>query len=234
MRIAGVIESLAEPARWGLASPFCGGLSVELRLTGRFPFMLLSDLSPDLIAMWSGLSDGWRPPASLSEQEYNALKSAEPSALRGFAGFGSSFGGKWFAGYGRTTQPERNGGSTTVAEQSARTVVKDINLLSRSDATFRCGDYRDLALSIPHPSRVVVYADPPYAGTLGYAAVGEFDSDEFWRTADQWVSLGFQVFVSEERAPDHWRSVWRATVPGSMDHRKRTRSESLFTRDAIR
>jgi hypothetical protein len=41
-----------------------------------------------------------RIPKNISETEYNRLKNAKsPNAMKAVAGFGLSFGGKYFAGY---------------------------------------------------------------------------------------------------------------------------------------
>lgn len=61
-----------------------------------------SDAHEDLILMWQALMRGETEPfADVTEAEYSALKTAPPSARRGFVGFGASFGGGWFNGYGR-------------------------------------------------------------------------------------------------------------------------------------
>lgn len=53
-----------------------------------------SDNHEDLILMWQALMRGETEPfADVTETEYVSLKTATPSARRGFAGFGSSFGG---------------------------------------------------------------------------------------------------------------------------------------------
>ena len=65
-----------------------------------------SDSHEDLILMWQALMRGEMEPfADVTEVEYAALKTAAPSARRGFVGFGASFGGGWFGGYGRHSYP---------------------------------------------------------------------------------------------------------------------------------
>lgn len=63
--------------------------------------------------------------------------------------------------------------------------------------------YKDVAI----PDGAVVYCDPPYANTAKYVT-GEFNSDEFWKWADE-VSRTNPVYVSEYTAPDldGWKSV---------------------------
>lgn len=228
-RIAEVIR--AERGRRGvLISPFVGGAAVETRLAGDFGQMLLCDLSPDLILLWQAVLGGWLP-HPICEREYESLRDQAPSALRGFAGFGCTFGGKWFGGYGRNSpaQAHRNGGALTAAEQSVRVLARDQKRLSGTRVTARCCDYRDLSGDVmAGAGDVVVYADPPYFGTLGYAATRAFCHETFWQVMREWTALGALVFVSEETAPPDWTCVWSADVAGSMDRNDSRRVEKLF------
>src|SRR3954463_779951 len=79
--------------------PFTGGGSVLYRVAPMYDDVLAADIHTDLILMWKAVQNGWVPPAAISREEYTAIKSESPSALRGFVGFGCSFGGKWFGGY---------------------------------------------------------------------------------------------------------------------------------------
>ena len=53
----------------------------------------------------------------------------------------------------------------------------------------------------------VVYCDPPYASTAGYASAGSFNSAEFWEAAQKLVSAGHHVYVSEYTAPEPWKPI---------------------------
>src|ERR1700750_2056717 len=81
--------------------PFVGAGSVAAEMVPFFDGAILSDASPDLIAMWQALQNGWEPPENVTLEEYEAQRHAPVSALRGFVGYGCSFGGKWFGGYAR-------------------------------------------------------------------------------------------------------------------------------------
>lgn len=151
--------------------------------------------------MWNAVKTGWTPPTDVTEDEYRALKDREPSALRGFVGFGCSFAGKWFGGYAR-------GRDRNFASETSRSLVKAAKSLDR--ATISLGDYGRFS---PSPEWVI-YCDPPYGG-LGYS-VGPFDQGRFWNTAKSWASGGSLVLVSGYSAPeefvpiaefDHFRSV---------------------------
>lgn len=62
----------------------------------------------------------------------------------------------------------------------------------------------------------IVYLDPPYAGTTGYAGAGTFDHSLFWEKAEDAAIRGVQVYVSEYTAPEHWRSILSFNRPNTM------------------
>src|SRR5208337_2924620 len=81
-----------------LVEPFLGGGNSYKFLAPFFQEVRIGDIHADLILMWQAVAAGWVPPHSVTEAQYRQLKHAEPSALRGFVGFGCSFSGKWFGG----------------------------------------------------------------------------------------------------------------------------------------
>jgi DNA adenine methylase len=100
--------------------PFVGGGSVYAAVAPSFPRAGFGDLHPDLIALWAAVAEGWLPPENISEDDYRTVRAGPVCALRGFVGFGCSFGGKWFGGYARAPKtPERN-----YAAQCRRWIVK--------------------------------------------------------------------------------------------------------------
>ncbi|GAB1326926.1 DNA adenine methylase [Streptomyces sennicomposti] len=179
--------------------PFVGSGAVFERVAPMFATASAGDAHPDLMLMWQALADGWEPPEYVSREEYAALKHAEPSALRGFVGFGSSFSGKWFGGYVDTVYDKHHGRMTKPYLQAARASVLKTAATMR-DADLRAGDYRQWT---PGPE-TVVYCDPPYAGTLGYGGAGKFDTDEFLDCASAWVDNGALVLISEGREFPGW------------------------------
>lgn len=232
-RIAKPISEIilaARGERHFYVEPFLGAGSVALRVAPLFPRAVLTDLSPDLVKLWKAVQRGWTPPTTLTEDEYRALRHAKPSALRGFAGFPCSFGGKWFGGYARDPKGGRN-----FAESASRSMVARGKALS--DALILRADYRDVLASVPlHDA--VIYADPPYAGTTAYGNVESFDSAEFWREMKRCAAAGARVFVSEYIAPKGWHSVWSADPISTLRRDNiessgeiRRASEHLFTRD---
>lgn len=202
--------------------PFLGGGATYCRLSKHFRVSEGYDIVPDLVLMWQEAMKGWVPSIPVSEDDYAALRNAEPSAQRGFVGFGVSFGGKWFGGYARSRAGAAPG--YDYAAGSARTLSRQARAMCGQVAL---ADYRDLQIG----ADTVVYADPPYAGTTGYAGTPPFDSEEFWAVAKSWTQLGAAVFVSEYAAPAEWQCVWERPMPVYLrgDHQKPGgRVERLF------
>jgi DNA adenine methylase len=56
---------------------------------------------------------------------------------------------------------------------------------------------------------MLIYCDPPYRDTTGYAATGVFDHNEFWDVMRQWARQDNTVFVSEYTAPLGHTEVYR-------------------------
>lgn len=218
--IAALIVSMAE-GRSTYVEPFMGGCSVLAEVAPKFGKVIGADAMPDLVMMWQEAQNGWVPPSSVTEEEYQTLRHADPSALRGYVGFQCSFSGKWFAGYSRDNRGDN------YAAQGIRGLRRKSAKLQGVE--IRLSDYRELSDEIN--KNTVVYADPPYANTTGYLATGAFDSEEFWRTMDEWVERGARVLVSEYRAPDHWNEVWSIDRDVPMRGRNRRAIDKVFTRD---
>lgn len=195
-RLAGYLESRREPGQlyW---EPFVGGASVIARMGDHGP-RIGSDANEALITLYRAMQNGWEPPESLGEEEYRRLKEAKDPAdpLTAFAGFGCSFGGKWFGGYARS----RGTNFVSVAKRSLLAKAKACGTVD-----WQCRAYNDT----PAPAGALIYCDPPYSGTTGYGAAGPFDSSAFWRWAEA-ASERSVVLVSEYEAPRGWVSVWEA------------------------
>ena len=189
------------PDQW-YVEPFVGGANVIDKVGGP---RIGADLNPDVIALWQGLQQGFVPPDVVTEEEYTAARTAPRSALRSFTGFGCSFGGKWFGGYAR------NAKGNDYCGQSKRAVLRQLATLR--DVEFRCCSYRDLVL----PPNSIVYCDPPYAGTTGYAT-GGFDHADFWAWCRETFAAGHEVFVSEYTAPDDFLCIWSKSVGINVDN----------------
>lgn len=200
---AAILENTNQRGQY--IEPMIGGGSVFFELAPHFQKSFGGDIQEDLILMYQALADGWTPPDTLTEDEWRELRDSPPSALRAFAGFGCSFGGKFFGGYGRARDGRRN-----LAAEARRTLVAYQRVMPNlsSAPIFIHGRFDEW---LPPPGSVV-YLDPPYAGTTGYTSkrsgVPIFDHDEFWATATRWAQSGVHVFVSEFNAPEGWAPIW--------------------------
>ena len=190
-------------------SLFCGSCAVETKIgkTKIFDNIILNDIHPYLIAMYKEYIQGRKFPEQVSKEEYTYVREHkdEDPALTGFVGFGCSFGGKWFGGYGRNVKTKRN-----LASEAIHSLDRDIgNLLN---AKFYCEDYKNIVI----PNNSIVYCDPPYVGTTGYRSVEKFNTNEFWDYIRQ-ISKNNKVFVSEQTAPDDFVPVWEKEIKRHID-----------------
>jgi len=189
---------MKKPHHTTYLEPFLGSAATFVKIAPHFTTSIGTDIHPDLILMWQALCNGWIPPDTISREEYQALKKAEPSALRGMVGFGSSFRGKWFGGY---DPMDRVNGTWKSSTWKGSAVKKSLSLVPYlRKATITCMDYRQHTPD----KNTIVYADPPYRDTTQYS--NSFDSDIFWNTMDKWAKRGTTVIVSEQVAPSHCSS----------------------------
>jgi DNA adenine methylase len=217
-RVASKLATYLESVRNGrlFVEPFCGGCNITAAMMGP---RIASDLCEDVICLWQAVADGWIPPTSISEAEYQAAKNMTASPLRGFIGFGCSFGGKFFGGYARS-------GARNYALNAHNAVMKKAKHLR--GVSFVHGPYSSLS-----PQDSLVYCDPPYANTTQGYSSSSFDSILFWNTMRIWATKGNTVLVSEYKAPEFAREVWRIETKTDMHCKtgKEPRIEKLFMVD---
>jgi len=181
-----------------------GGCAMTAHLAPHFGRVLASDLHQDLPLLFAALRDGWQPPEAVSLEEYKSLRHVAPSALRCFAGYACSFGGKWFGGYAKDNPAQ----GRYYAGAGARGLAKAMTLARGfRNVEFRHGAYQD----VPVPPGAVLYCDPPYRGTTPPGEGWPFDSTEFWAWAGRQRAREVRVYVSEEAAPPGWRLVAEVT-----------------------
>lgn len=187
--------SVAGRGRNTYLEPFVGGGSVLVRAAPLFEHVVAADIHVDLILMWQAVQRGWVPPVVITRADYEHQRHAPPSALRGYTGFAASFGSRWFSGYGT-----RKDGWDLI-ERSSRSLTEVAGRIK--NVSFECADYRGY-----HPdANTVVYADPPYEGTVAYLGTPAFESGLFWNTMGDWVERGAVVLVSSYDAPRGWVAV---------------------------
>lgn len=216
--VAGILQPLIDASPDGIyVEPFCGSCNVASKVSAKRK--ILSDIHPDLVAMWQYAQSGGELPSTVTEDQYRESKSLpSPHWMRGFAGFGCSFAGKFYGGYARQNS------ARNYASNARNSILKKLPGLV--GAEFSCGAYSDLVI----PPGAVVYCDPPYSGTTDYAC-GTFDSPAFWDWVRR-VSTTATVIVSEYVAPEGFMVVAERRVKTDMkvgaEQRKDIRTEKLF------
>lgn len=209
--------------------PFVGGGAMAAKMGQHFEQAIYSDIHYDLMLMWDAvLNGGWVPPTVVSYEQYQELRYAtESSALRGFVGFGGSFGGRWFEGYARGGY-NANGTPRNHQGESARAVIKDSKTMRGQQETLVfCSD----ALKLKVVGNEVIYCDPPYANTKNYSKTAGFDHEKFWKAAQEWSESGAEVYVSEYAAPQGWTEVWSKPLRSSVrvgSEERHIATEKLF------
>lgn len=196
--------------------PFIGSGSVfSLMSTPKLGF----DIHEDLILLWQALQDGWKPPLTVSEAEWEAAKTGPPSAYRGFVGFGCSFGGRFFGTFAKNARGD------DYATQSRNALLKKARGVRHPGAIIARASYLTL-----EPTNALVYCDPPYEKREQYSHA--FNPRLFWETMRKWSSDN-EVLVSSYEAPDDFESVrvflTRATLnKGRPEQNREQVVERLF------
>jgi DNA adenine methylase len=159
---------------------------------------IASDAHPALMALYAALRQGWVPPVSVTEEEHrDARHLPDTDPLKGFVGFGASYGGKWFGGYARGVERREQrstyGNVRNYAAEAARSLAGHMS--NTAHWHFECCSFLD---HLPGPMPGLIYCDPPYADTTEYSIL--FDSTAFWRRAHEWAQF-VPVYVSEFSCP---------------------------------
>lgn len=179
-----------------------------------------SDKHVALISMWQSLLDGWQPPNTISEDEYEDAKSLpDTDPLKAFIGFGCSFSGKYFGGYARS-------GKRNYASNARNSLFRKI--ASMPPVTFYHADFMTCD---PPESHMLIYCDPPYNNTTGYST-GDFNTSAFYNRCRTLSASGHTVIISEYAAPSDFSCVLQ--IPTKTDMRntngnREDRTEKLFT-----
>lgn len=203
--------------------PFVGGANVIDKVEGN---RIGADFNPYVAALWQAVADGWVPPDLVTEEEYKeAQRDRLVDARTAFIGFACSYGAKFFGGYARGKNAK--GEWRNYASEAKRAMVKTARGIA--GVKFHHCSYDQLTI----PANSIIYCDPPYAGTTGYAT-GTFDHAAFWQWCRDKVAEGHRVYVSEYTAPDDWHCVWQKEVNNTLtkDTGSKKGVEKLFSMDA--
>lgn len=212
-----------DPSRpW--VEPFVGGANVICEVPAHAASERIgTDIHPYLIAMWRAVSEGWVPPETFTEDQYADVRlhrsSRYPAHLVGYVGFALSYGGKWFGGWCRDSQGNRD-----YVSEAYRNAMKQFPKLR--GVRFECGGFDSLEV----PAGSTVYCDPPYRGTTGYP--DQFDPDKFYDWCISQAARGNRVFISEYAMPPEFEEVWVGKPVASSltrDTGSKRAVEKLFT-----
>jgi len=200
----------------GYLEPFCGSLGVFKNMTGLgYEKCIASDKQPDLIEMWKKIQTNSLYIPNISEKEYNKLKMAKsPNALKAVAGFGLSFGGKYFAGYAQKWSGSRD------------FLTEFKNSIEKIKPTIQNSVFYNKSYDEFKPHNMLIYCDPPYKTTEGYST-GDFDHNLFWDTMRKW-SRDNCVFISEESAPSDFKVVWKKRKRRTLDKTRFYKYEKIY------
>lgn len=155
-----------------------------------------NDIHKELIALLKKLQEGWIPPSTISEDEYNSVrlnKENYPDYYVGLVGFCSTFGSKYFGGYARGFKAD---GVTPrdIPNEAIRNIIKQVPLIQ--DVKLTSKNYLDIDMNTL--SGTLIYCDPPYKGVVKYST-GEFDYGQFYdwcRKVAETNILCFNVFIN--------------------------------------
>lgn len=218
-RWSNIVNQVSEGAV--LWEPFCGGLNASVNLKCRVHH--LSDANEALITMWRAvIEDDWMPDLNLVSRQMHAKYEKNPDPKdpwTAFLGFCCSFSGVWFGGYtgfrvhSRYLRDRSSGPAVCEPLQGINSVYRTKWKLEDRDVTLDNGSFMDLD---PPDGCTVVYCDPPYEGTEGYKAAGQFDHPGFWARCRELSDNGLHVFVSELKCPGDFEVLWRGGKKRSL------------------
>jgi DNA adenine methylase len=216
--LSAFLNSLLTPGQ-AFVDAFCGSCNVVSRINPNRR-RIANDLHTELMALWEHVLSGRELPDVVSEELYQTLRYIGEPWEKAFAGFGCSFGGKYWGGYARETP-----GNLDYCGRARRALREKASTMQCVE--LHCGSYDE----IPIPEGALVYCDIPYRGTKGYS-VGAFDHDRFY----EWASRVPNVYVSEyaRSIPAGWRAVWSIesyqSIRGADSKRAKT-LEVLITKE---
>lgn len=204
-RLGPIIQAIAD-LKGNYIEPFGGGLNMYTYIKHKNKFAY--DINPYLVALLNGIVEGRELPDLYDRDTYHLARVDWPHGLifdeftLGAYGFLSTFGARWFGSH-INVKPDRD--DIALRMKNVKTQMKGIKTLN-----FMCASYDE----IPTPGNSCYYLDPPYKGTTGYTAAGEFDYDSFLDWARGLASdKSNVVLLSEYTIPEG------GTVLASIPHR---------------
>ena len=139
----------------------------------------------------------------IDEEKYMHIKNNKDlydDYIVGFAGFGLSFGDKFFRGFARNKKGTDYFRATLNNLKKQQEKIKHINFIH--------SDYKDLNI----PDNSIIYCDPPYKRTKKYYKQ-KFNYEEFYEWCIKKHNEGHKVFISEYEMPENrFKSIWEKEI----------------------
>lgn len=198
----------------------CGGCNLIDKINPNIP-RYANDYNEYLIEMWKSVSKGWLPNENYTEQDYRYIKEnkEENRTLTAYFGFALSYGGKWFGGWCRDKQGNRN-----YVLESYNNALKQFPKLK--DAVFS----NKSILDIKPNKKALIYCDIPYKDTTKYK--DKFNHDKFYEWCREMKKQGHTIFISEYDMPNDFICVWESNpITSSLTQNTGSKkaTEKLFT-----
>lgn len=209
----------------GYIEPFAGMLSVFSKIYYNYDNDLtyqIGDLNKNITDFWTECTNGFIPPNTITEEQYNFFKDDKDSPLKTFIGYQYGFAGGYYQGY--TGKYGKSNDSTSAVERIKRISQQ----LRDSKAIISHGNYTQYNDVKNH----IIYCDIPYENTKCKFKckfnVEKFNHGIFWQWA-RIMSKKNKVFISSYNAPDDFEVIWENTskLTGKQGKNK-TRTERLF------
>ena len=218
-QIVPIIQSYIQSTHANLyyIEPFVGGANVidKVSCDRKYGY----DINHYLIELFHHMDQVADLPKEITKEEYATVRRAYQKNTReypdwyiGAVGFLASYNGKFFGGRAGTIRT-KIGTIRNYYDEAKRNLIAQIPFLR--NVTFGESDYRKLD---PDISGAVIYCDIPYQNTTGYQDV--FNHAEFWDWAEQKAKYNV-VLVSEQTAPEKWKSIWSQPVKRTLDNASR-------------
>lgn len=206
--------------------PFVGGANVidKISCDKKYGY----DINHFLIELFQHQDQIASLPDEITAAEYADVRKSwqqkdgkYPDWYIGAVGFLASYNGKFFGGRAGIVKT-KIGTYRNYYDEAKRNVLAQLPNLC--DTQFWEMDYQNIDLS--KFSGGVIYCDIPYQNTTGYETT--FDHKAFWKWAEQ-ASKNNVVLVSEQQAPENWKSIWSQPVKRTLDNASRQDiTENLF------
>ena len=199
--------------------PFAGGMNTICNVGGN---RIANDINYFLIEMWREIIGGWIPDLVSRDEYYNVKKFPDkyPAYFVGWVGFNCSYSGKWFGGFAGSVKT-KTGNIRDYQSEAIRNVLKQARKMQGVILVNK--PYYELEI----PPHSIIYCDPPYEGTTGYAA--EFKHDLFWEWARDISEQGHTVYISEYKAPSDFRCIWQKKAKSSLSANGKSGGSKLST-----